>query len=77
MVPGSQCQFKGKVMLSLSGIFKVANKNQVQIIFNINPYNDVMMKMNFTQTVTFNSNGSNLTKSFISSQQLILVIDYS
>lgn len=67
---------KGKVSLSLEGIYKVAGKNQVQIMFSISPYRDVMLKMNLTQGVTFNSTGSNLTSIYIASQQIVLTVDY-
>jgi hypothetical protein len=74
--PASHCKFKGRVKLSLNGIYKVANQNQISIIFDIYPYNDILLKMDLVNSVHFNSTGSNLTSSSIASKQVILKIAY-
>lgn len=43
----------------------------MQIVFSISPYSDVMLKMNLTQGVS-----SNLSSSYIASEQLVLTADY-
>ena len=62
--------------MSLNGIYKVSNQNQVNIILDIYPYNDILLKMDLVNSVGFSSNGSNLTSVSIIAKQIILKIAY-